>query len=424
MTRIMRLALGLAAAFALSACLSATASADTSQRQHSAAHAAKAPSGRVEAVESRVKALETDIFSLQVHVTTIVQEIDILQVRYAIVKLDLSALEEEIAALKAQIAATKADIHMLKMQLAMLHKEIIHLLNEIPKLQQQIAHWQALVATYMTALDNRRANNQQYVSKLEACIAQAEANENPNRAAKCAAAIVRTKTRLQHHEDVVEERIDAFNHKIGVATNELGQAQVDLADDLNAVSTKNNQLAADQAALGPLKALLKQREAQLAKLKREQTILLIEIDHFHALYISIEIRIELIVIRIITLEEELEVLIGGREPTALTTSLSSISESGESITVAEGTAVSDAATLSGPSAAAATGSVTYAVYSDSSCTKLVAASKVSVAGTAVPKSKADTLPHGSYYWQASYSGDETHQPSKSVCGSEIETVTP
>ncbi len=41
----------------------------------------------------------------------------------------------------------------------------------------------------------------------------------------------------------------------------------------------------------------------------------------------------------------------------------------------------------------------------------------------VPASKAETLPSGTYYWQASYSGDSSNGASKSTCGSEVETVT-
>ena len=51
--------------------------------------------------------------------------------------------------------------------------------------------------------------------------------------------------------------------------------------------------------------------------------------------------------------------------TSLSTSLSGGGQSGTSINVPTGTAVTDTATLSGTNAAAATGTVTYNVYSDS-----------------------------------------------------------
>lgn len=114
---------------------------------------------------------------------------------------------------------------------------------------------------------------------------------------------------------------------------------------------------------------------------------------------------------------------GNPQPTTLSTQLSG--GSGEHVTVPEGTAVSDAATLSGEHALIAKGTVTYKVYSDSECNGLVAeAGTVSVSAGAIPESSQETLGAGSYYWQASYSGDEENEPSTSACGSEIETVTP
>ena len=90
------------------------------------------------------------------------------------------------------------------------------------------------------------------------------------------------------------------------------------------------------------------------------------------------------------------------------------------------TAVTDQATLSGTNASVASGSVTYNVYSESNCSDLVGG------GTAEPITTPGTLPAsapvpldnaGTYYWQASYSGDTYHSSSTSSCGSESETVT-
>ena len=92
----------------------------------------------------------------------------------------------------------------------------------------------------------------------------------------------------------------------------------------------------------------------------------------------------------------------------------------------ESTAVSDTATLSGTNASTATGTVTYSVYSDSGCTTAVSAGtaqSITTPGT-LPASSAVTLgTPGTYYWQASYSGDSANAASMSTCGSEVETVT-
>jgi hypothetical protein len=107
----------------------------------------------------------------------------------------------------------------------------------------------------------------------------------------------------------------------------------------------------------------------------------------------------------------------------ITTTLSGGGKSGEKITVEGGTAVTDAATLTGEHVASATGTVEYKVYSDNECTKLVAnAGSVEVSGPSAPSSNPETLAPGTYYWQASYSGDELNKPATSGCGEEVETV--
>jgi len=109
--------------------------------------------------------------------------------------------------------------------------------------------------------------------------------------------------------------------------------------------------------------------------------------------------------------------------TSLTTSLSGEGEEGEEITVTEGAAVKDVATLSGPSASKASGTVEYLVYAGLDCEKLVAkAGEVSVEGESVPASSAVELPEGVYSWQAVYSGDSVNHSATSPCGSEIEVV--
>jgi hypothetical protein len=113
----------------------------------------------------------------------------------------------------------------------------------------------------------------------------------------------------------------------------------------------------------------------------------------------------------------------GPPSTTTTTSLSGGGQSGEKITVPEGTAVTDNATISGEDAATATGTVTYMVYTDSKCEGAgTEAGTVSVSEGEVPASESETLAPGTYYWQASYSGDENNGASASECGSETETV--
>ena len=115
-------------------------------------------------------------------------------------------------------------------------------------------------------------------------------------------------------------------------------------------------------------------------------------------------------------------------PTAIATAQTSGTTTGANITIPAGTVgESDKATISGAHASSATGTVTYTLYSASSC---VASSKVfgstsAVAGGVAGSSAAVTtaLSPGTYYWQAAYSGDSTNNPSTSACGSEVLTVS-
>jgi hypothetical protein len=110
--------------------------------------------------------------------------------------------------------------------------------------------------------------------------------------------------------------------------------------------------------------------------------------------------------------------------TSLSTELTSEPESGTEIEVREENLVSDTAALSGENASKAEGSVEYKVYSDSKCKNLVTeAGNVTVTKGSIPASEEVMLPAGTYYWQAVYSGDSLNQPSTSVCGTEIATVT-
>jgi hypothetical protein len=111
------------------------------------------------------------------------------------------------------------------------------------------------------------------------------------------------------------------------------------------------------------------------------------------------------------------------KPTTTTTALSGEGKTGPSITVKEGSSVTDQASIAGENAASATGKVTYKVYSDKECTKEVAsAGEVTVSAGKAPASEAKTLAPGTYYWQASYGGDEANEKSSSKCGDEVLTV--
>lgn len=125
---------------------------------------------------------------------------------------------------------------------------------------------------------------------------------------------------------------------------------------------------------------------------------------------------------------EVETVTAAATSATVTTALSGAGQSGAQITVPTGTAVTDSATLSGANASTATGTVTYNVYSDSACTVAVSSGTpktISTAGTLPASSAVSLATAGSYYWKASYSGDSSHAPATSTCGTagEVEKVT-
>jgi hypothetical protein len=71
--------------------------------------------------------------------------------------------------------------------------------------------------------------------------------------------------------------------------------------------------------------------------------------------------------------------------------------------------------------------VTYTVYSDSACSTVVATNveNITTPGALPPSGPVALTTPGTYYWQASYSGDSANAASKSSCGSggEVESVT-
>jgi hypothetical protein len=109
--------------------------------------------------------------------------------------------------------------------------------------------------------------------------------------------------------------------------------------------------------------------------------------------------------------------------TTTTTTQSGAGLSESSLTVTQGTAVTDQARITGANAASATGTVTYNVYKDSKCTVAAGAGSTAtvVKGVAGP-SAAIKLATGTYYWIATYSGDSANASSVSKCGSEVLVV--
>ncbi|HEV3046811.1 MAG TPA: Ig-like domain-containing protein [Solirubrobacteraceae bacterium] len=110
--------------------------------------------------------------------------------------------------------------------------------------------------------------------------------------------------------------------------------------------------------------------------------------------------------------------------TTLTSNLSGGGQSGGNVTVVQGTPVSDTATVAGCTAASAGGSVSYAVYSNPTCTALAAsAGSAAVSGGVGGPSAAEAgLAPGTYYWQATYAGELRNETSTSPCGTEVLTV--
>jgi hypothetical protein len=108
----------------------------------------------------------------------------------------------------------------------------------------------------------------------------------------------------------------------------------------------------------------------------------------------------------------------------LGTTLSGGGQTGASISVVQGTPVTDTATLSGAGAPTATGPVSFNVYSDPGCTTLAIAAGAAkmAAGVSGPSTAISTLAPGKYFWQAHYSGNLQNQAATSVCGTEVLTV--
>jgi hypothetical protein len=108
--------------------------------------------------------------------------------------------------------------------------------------------------------------------------------------------------------------------------------------------------------------------------------------------------------------------------TVSTSLVASNGVSGAQITVPTGTAVHDTATVAG---SPQSGRITYYMFSDPACTTQIKTMNLGggvASGGGFPASSTVTLPVGTYYFQAAYSGGEGVAASRSACGSEVLTV--
>ncbi len=107
-------------------------------------------------------------------------------------------------------------------------------------------------------------------------------------------------------------------------------------------------------------------------------------------------------------------------PTKTATIQSAGTVTGTTLTEPTGTAVTDKATISGALASISTGTVTYTLYKNSTCTVAAGPSSVGAVTAGVAAASAAVKPAvGTYYWGASYSGDPANAASASTCGSEV-----
>jgi hypothetical protein len=118
-------------------------------------------------------------------------------------------------------------------------------------------------------------------------------------------------------------------------------------------------------------------------------------------------------------------------PTSIATSQSFGRSKGAKISIVAGaTGETDRATLSGPNARTAGGSVHYYLYAADKCDPGKSAvfdggaSPVTNGLAAPSKPVSVALAPGKYDWQADYSGDGENEASVSACGAEVLTVVP
>lgn len=114
------------------------------------------------------------------------------------------------------------------------------------------------------------------------------------------------------------------------------------------------------------------------------------------------------------------------QATIATSLVASDGSNGPQIEVVSGTAVHDTTSVT-YNGQAQSGRITYYVFSDAACSQQVPGVNLGsgpAAGGAYPPSATVTLPDGTYYLQAIYSGNGTVAGGRSQCGSEVLTVAP
>jgi hypothetical protein len=97
------------------------------------------------------------------------------------------------------------------------------------------------------------------------------------------------------------------------------------------------------------------------------------------------------------------------------------------LTVGPGTPITDTAAVLSPAgtiATGATGTVAYTVYSDAGCRTLVRTAGTTAVSGGTAASLPISLPVGTWYYLAQYSGDAANLASTSACGAELVTVAP
>jgi len=116
-----------------------------------------------------------------------------------------------------------------------------------------------------------------------------------------------------------------------------------------------------------------------------------------------------------------------RSTAAVNTTLkASNGATGASITVPVGSSVTDSASVS-LGATPESGRVTYYAYTDAGCIVQAPGAKLGSASSGTGTYGASlpvTLPVGTYYFQAIYSGNGAVAPARSACGAEVLTVAP
>jgi hypothetical protein len=109
---------------------------------------------------------------------------------------------------------------------------------------------------------------------------------------------------------------------------------------------------------------------------------------------------------------------------SITTTLAGGGHTGSKITVTEGTAVTDTVTVTAPGGAPVSGRITYAAYTGSDCQGgIISGLGEGGLTTGVgPSTNPLTLPRGTYYFEAFYSGSPELASAATRCGEEVLTV--